>query len=174
MSRFGLSNTNLKNVTCQMKKEETEDDMVGCYHQINGHKFEQTPGNSEGQGSLVCCSSQGRKESDTSQQLNNKWLYKNSVTSHYSHGTSTHPERRSRRQSGMKHFVSQKNWQNKPLDSCYFQEKSSFVLGFFHLPILRKALKSLTEVSVPSDQQQASNQMCAWLHMCLSSKSHLY
>ena len=39
-----------------MKKGETEDDMVGWYHQINGHKFEQTPGNGEGQGSLVCCS----------------------------------------------------------------------------------------------------------------------
>ena len=74
----------------------------------------------------------------------------------------------------MKHFVLWKNWQNKPSDSCYFQEKSFFVLGFFPLPILRKALKSLTEVSVPSDWQQASNQMCAWLHMCPSSKSHLY
>ena len=42
------------------------DGMVGWYHQINGHKFEQTPGNGEGQGSLVCCSSQGCKESDTS------------------------------------------------------------------------------------------------------------
>ena len=49
-----------------MKKGETEDDMVGWYHQINGHNFEQTPGNGEGQGSLVCCSSQGCKESDTS------------------------------------------------------------------------------------------------------------
>ena len=74
----------------------------------------------------------------------------------------------------MKHFVLWKNWQNKPSDSCYFQEKSFFVLGFFNLPILRKALKSLTEVSVPSDWQQTSNQMCAWLHMCPLSKSHLY
>ena len=29
-----------------------------------GHEFEQTPGDSEGQGSLACCSSWGRKESD--------------------------------------------------------------------------------------------------------------
>ena len=121
--------------------------MIGWHHQLNEHVFEQTPGNGEGQGSLVCCSSQGCKESDTSQQLNNKWLYKNSVTSHYSHGTSTHPKRRSRRKSGMKHFVLWKNWQNKPSDSCYFQEKSFFVLGFFPLPILRKALKSLTEIT---------------------------
>ena len=30
--------------------------MVRQHHQINGHEFEQTPGVSEGQGSLVCCS----------------------------------------------------------------------------------------------------------------------
>ena len=34
------------------------------HHQINGHKFEQTPRDSEGQGSLVCCSLWGHKESD--------------------------------------------------------------------------------------------------------------
>ena len=35
-------------------------------------RFEQTPGEGEGQGSLVCCSSWGRKESDMTEQLNNK------------------------------------------------------------------------------------------------------
>ena len=30
--------------------------MVGWHYQLNGHEFEQTPGDSEGQGSLVCCS----------------------------------------------------------------------------------------------------------------------
>ena len=45
--------------------------MVGWYHGLNGHEFEQTPGDSEGQGSLVCCSPWGRKESDTTQRLNN-------------------------------------------------------------------------------------------------------
>ena len=49
-----------------MKKGETEDDMVGWYHQINRYKFEQTSGDGEGQGSLVCCSSWSWKESDTS------------------------------------------------------------------------------------------------------------
>ena len=34
----------------------TEDEMVGWHHQLNGHEFEQTLGDSEGQGSLVCCS----------------------------------------------------------------------------------------------------------------------
>ena len=49
----------------------TEDEMVGWHHQINGHEFDQTPGDSEGQGSLVCCSPWGRKESDTTKGLNN-------------------------------------------------------------------------------------------------------
>ena len=38
------------------KKGATEDEMVGWHHQLNRHEFEQTPGNSEGQGSLACCS----------------------------------------------------------------------------------------------------------------------
>ena len=37
------------------KKGTTEDEMVGWHHWLNGHEFEQTPGGSEGQGSLVCC-----------------------------------------------------------------------------------------------------------------------
>ena len=40
----------------------TQDEIVGWHHQLNGHEFEQTPGDSEGQGSLVCCSPWGRKE----------------------------------------------------------------------------------------------------------------
>ena len=45
--------------------------MIGWHHQHNGHEFEQTPGDNEGQGSLVCCSPLGHKESDTTEQLNN-------------------------------------------------------------------------------------------------------
>ena len=41
----------------------TEDEMIGWHHQINGHEFEQTPGDSEGQGSMVRCSPCGCKES---------------------------------------------------------------------------------------------------------------
>ena len=48
----------------------TEDEMVGRHHQLNGHEFEQAPGVGDGQGSLVCCSPWGRKESDTTEQLN--------------------------------------------------------------------------------------------------------
>ena len=43
----------------------TEDEMFGWHHQLNEHEFEQTSGDSKGQRSLVCCSSWGRKESNT-------------------------------------------------------------------------------------------------------------
>ena len=49
----------------------TEDEMVGWHHQLNGHEFELALGDSERQGSLVCCSPWGHKESDTTEQLNN-------------------------------------------------------------------------------------------------------
>ena len=42
----------------------TEDEMVGQYDQLNGREFEQTLGDNEGQGSLICCSPWGWKESD--------------------------------------------------------------------------------------------------------------
>jgi len=42
----------------------TEDKMVGWHHQFNGHEFEQTPGDSEGQGGQACCSPWGHKELD--------------------------------------------------------------------------------------------------------------
>ena len=42
----------------------TEDEMAGWHHRLNGHEFEQVLGDSEGQGSLVCCSPQGRRELD--------------------------------------------------------------------------------------------------------------
>ena len=41
----------------------TEDEMGEWYHQLDGHEFEQGPGDVEGQGSLVCCSPQDCKES---------------------------------------------------------------------------------------------------------------
>ena len=56
----------------QEKKGKTEDEMVGWHHQIDGHEFEQAPGVGDGQGSLVCCSPWGCKESDTTEQLN--WI----------------------------------------------------------------------------------------------------
>ena len=43
--------------------------MAGWHHQLDGHEFEQTPVG-DGQGSLACCGSWGRKESDTTEPLN--------------------------------------------------------------------------------------------------------
>ena len=49
----------------------TEDEMVGWHHRLNGHEFEQTLGDGEGQGSLACCSPWGYKELDMIWPLNN-------------------------------------------------------------------------------------------------------
>ena len=42
----------------------TENEMLEWHHQLNGHESEQIPGDSEGQGSLACCSPWGCNESD--------------------------------------------------------------------------------------------------------------
>ena len=49
----------------QEEKEATEDETVGWHHCLSEHEFEQTVGDSEGQGSLENCSPWGHKESDT-------------------------------------------------------------------------------------------------------------
>ena len=55
----------------QEAKGTMEDEMVGWHHWLSEHEFEQTLGDSEGQGSLVCCSSWGHRKSDMTQWLNN-------------------------------------------------------------------------------------------------------
>ena len=55
----------------------TEDEMVVWSHRLNGHEFEQALGDSEGQGSLVCCRPWGgkvRHDLATEQQQQNKIL----------------------------------------------------------------------------------------------------
>ena len=55
----------------------TEDEKVEYHHRLNGHEFEQTPGDAEGQGSLACGSPWKHKESDrTEQQQNNSNNFK--------------------------------------------------------------------------------------------------
>ena len=54
----------------------TEDEMVGWHHRLNGHDFEQAPGDGEGQGSLECCNPQGSKELDTTYRLNKNKILK--------------------------------------------------------------------------------------------------
>ena len=49
--------------------------MVGWYHQLNGHEFEQALGDGEGQGSQVCCSPCGHKVSYMTDQLNNNNIF---------------------------------------------------------------------------------------------------
>ena len=46
------------------RKRVTEDEMVGWHHQLSGHEFEQTLGESEGKGRLPCCSPWGCKQLD--------------------------------------------------------------------------------------------------------------
>ena len=57
----------------QEENGTAEDEMVGWHHRLNGHEFEQAPGDGEGQGSLVCICPWGRQESDTTEWLNNKF-----------------------------------------------------------------------------------------------------
>ena len=54
----------------QEEKGTMEDEMFGWYHRLNGHESPQTPGDGDGQGSLVCCRLWGHKESDTTEWLN--------------------------------------------------------------------------------------------------------
>ena len=61
----------------QVAKEVAEDEMVGRHHWLNCPEFKQTLGNSEGQGSLACCSPWDHKEFDTTEQLN--WAELNQV-----------------------------------------------------------------------------------------------
>ena len=63
----------------------TEDEMAGWHHRLNGQEFEQTLGDDERQGSLVCCSPWGHKESDMTERVDNKGGMKGSR--HMSHGS---------------------------------------------------------------------------------------
>ena len=54
----------------QEEKWTTEDEMAGWHHWLYGRESEWTPGVGDGQGGLACCDSWGRKESDTTEQLN--------------------------------------------------------------------------------------------------------
>ena len=56
----------------QQEKGATEDELVGWHHWLKGLECEQALRDGEGQGSLVCCSPSGHKESDMTEQLNNK------------------------------------------------------------------------------------------------------
>ena len=63
----------------QEEKEMTENEMVGWHHRFYGHEFEQAPGDGDGQGTLVRCSTWGCKGSDMTEQLNRT---ETGITSH--------------------------------------------------------------------------------------------
>ena len=48
--------TQMNRITGQEGKGTTEDEMIGWHHRVDGHEFEQALGDSEGQGSVMCCS----------------------------------------------------------------------------------------------------------------------
>ena len=54
----------------QEEKGTTEDEMAGWHHRVDAHEFGSTPRVGNGQGGLTCCDSWGRKEPDTTEQLN--------------------------------------------------------------------------------------------------------
>ena len=54
----------------QEEKRTTEDETAEWYYRLDGHEFKQAPEVGDGQGSLVCCSPWGHKESDTTELLN--------------------------------------------------------------------------------------------------------
>ena len=51
----------------QEERRVTEDEVVGWHRRLNRHEFEQAPGDTEGQGSLVCCGPWGHKELDVAE-----------------------------------------------------------------------------------------------------------
>ena len=72
----------------QVKKRVTEDELVGWHHWLDGHEFEQTPVDSEGQGSLVCCSPWShrvRLDLATEEQQEGKKWYSNSCHAYVSY-----------------------------------------------------------------------------------------
>ena len=54
----------------KIEEEMTEDEMVGWHHRLDGQDLEQALGVGDGQGGLECCRPWGRKELDTTEQLN--------------------------------------------------------------------------------------------------------
>ena len=62
----------LRKIEGGKRRAMTKDEMVGWHHRLDRHEFEQALGVGDGQGSLACFSPWGRKESDVTEQLNNK------------------------------------------------------------------------------------------------------
>ena len=75
-SQFIIKDPDARKDWRQEEKGTTEGDMVGWYHWLHGYEFKQTQGDSKEQGSLVCCSPWGCRESDTIWWLNKQQLFR--------------------------------------------------------------------------------------------------
>ena len=62
-------------LTAREGSKATEDEMVGWHRRLDGSESEQTLADTEGQGGLACCSLWGRRESDTTERLNNTFFF---------------------------------------------------------------------------------------------------
>ena len=67
---YSLEKTDAGRDWGQEEKGTTEDEMAGWHHRVDAHEFGSTPRVGNGQGGLTCCDSWGRKEPDTTEQLN--------------------------------------------------------------------------------------------------------
>ena len=117
--------------------------MVGWPHQLNGHEFGQTPGGSEGQGSLVCCRPWGHKELDTTEQLNNSKFPHHLKISTSAHVTAITPP--GGRNAGIHELLlSLGPWEIQIISLGQVTTVSSKKAGFFkigkYLPILRNLI----------------------------------
>ena len=70
------------------REGDNGDKTIGWHHRLNGHEFEQAPGDGEGQESLACCSTWAHKESDMTKQLNSNihtyiYIYTHTHTQRY-------------------------------------------------------------------------------------------
>ena len=104
----------------QEEKGMTEDEMVGWQYWLNGCDFEQTPGNSEGQGSLACCSPWGR-------QPNNNNLYYSSDSSPliiFASSNMLNPSK--------EFFISFTVFLNSRISICFFLKKKQFSLVYWY------------------------------------------
>ena len=86
---YSLEKTLVLGKTEGRRRRGQQDEMAGWHHRLNGHEFEQTLGDSEGQGSLACCSSRGHKESVMTEWLNKtkqstrEWIFPTRTVLHW-------------------------------------------------------------------------------------------
>ena len=104
----------------QEEKGTTEDEMVRWYHWLDGHEFEQAPGDGDGQGSLVCCSPRGRKELDTTERLNWTELIENVGFPGGASGKEPAYQNKRQRRRGFNPWIGKIPWRRERLPTPVF------------------------------------------------------